>query len=96
MPKKSNHIANSLQYDLFAKEMSEKVSLFDMIDPCINEIEVIAKFNGDIMKIARELDAEAEVIYENYAIITIDKSKLGRLNSHAEIEHLELPKKSIR
>lgn len=92
MPKKSNHIANSLQYDLFAKEMSEKVSLFDMIDPCINEIEVIAKFNGDIMKIARELDAEAEVIYENYAIITIDKSKLGRLNSHAEIEHLELPK----
>lgn len=64
-----------------------------MIEPCENKIEVIAKFNGNIEPILRELDAEAEMIYENYAIITIDRRKLARLNAYPQIVHLELQKK---
>lgn len=64
-----------------------------MFRACVNEIEVIAKFNGNIEGILKELGAVAEFIYENYAIITIDKRKLGRLNSYPQIVHLELQKK---
>ena len=93
MPKKYKNAASSQMYELFATEVSDGFSLDDFIDPSVSEIEVIVKFNGDIESIARELDAEAEIIYENYAIITIDKTKLGRLNSYTQVEHLELPKR---
>lgn len=91
MPKKNKNSPYSHFQELFAREISE-FEITDLNDPDTNEIEVIAKFNGDVESIARELDAEAEIIYQNYAIITIDRTKLGQLNAYPEIEHLELPK----
>ncbi len=56
------------------------------------ETEVIAKFHGDITQIARDLQAEVEILSQEYAIITIDKDKIPRLYFYPQIEHLELPK----
>ncbi|WP_352400765.1 S8 family peptidase [Anaerotignum sp.] len=79
-------------YEIFTREMSNEFPFNGLLDSPTNEIEVIVKFNGDIERIARDLDAEAEIIYQNYAIITIDKTKLNELNSYTEVEHIELPK----
>lgn len=54
--------------------------------------EVIVKFNGDIEGVAKELNAEAEILYQDYAIITLNKDQLPELNFFPEIEHIELPK----
>ncbi|MDO5559637.1 MAG: S8 family peptidase [Oscillospiraceae bacterium] len=55
-------------------------------------VEVIVKFNGDIESAARELMAEAEVLFKEYAIITIDRENISKLYSYSQIESLELPK----
>lgn len=92
MPEKKITSPYSHLYEIYAREMSNEFELTDLLDTPSNKIEVIAKFNGDIKKIASDLGAEAEIIYQNYAIITIDKTKIGDLNSYTEVEHLELPK----
>ena len=57
-----------------------------------NLVEVIVKFNGDIDRIARELDVYPEVLYQGYAIITTPPAKIPKLYEYTEIEHIELPK----
>lgn len=57
-----------------------------------DDIELIAKFNGNLMEISSQLDAEVEILYQGYAIITIDRKKIPQLYSYPQIEHLELPK----
>ena len=57
-----------------------------------NETEVIAKYHGDIGQVARELQAEAEILSPAYAIVTLDRNKIINLYSYPQIEHLELPK----
>lgn len=80
-----NGNVNALEYII----ENEYANLFsDEVDT----IEVIARFSGDINQIAEELDAEVEVLYYSYAIITINKNNLLRLYSHPQIESLELPK----
>lgn len=93
MPKKTNFSAYSQQNELFAAEITNQDEFAEVLPTPTNEIEVIVKFNGDIVKVAEELGAEAEIIYLNYAIITIDKTRIGTLNSYSEVEHIELPKK---
>lgn len=56
------------------------------------KIEVIAKTNGDLQDIAKELNAEIEILIQSYAIITIEKSKLPLLYTYPQIEHIEIPK----
>ncbi len=80
-----NGNVNALEYII----ENEYVNLFD---DEVDTIEVIARFSGDISQIAEELDAEVEVLYYSYAIITINKNNLLRLYSHPQIESLELPK----
>lgn len=55
-------------------------------------VEVIAKYNGDIKMIAAELGASAEILTENYAIITIARKNIPVLYQYTQIENLELPK----
>jgi len=64
----------------------------ELLEGTTNIIEVIAKFNGDANKIREDLDVEVEVLYANYAIITLSRDKLPKLYSHPQIESLELPK----
>ncbi len=93
MPKKTEK-ADSLLNELFAAEITNGTEFAEVLDLLEdeNEIEVIVKFNGDIVKVAEELGAEAEIIYLNYAIVTIDKTRIGELNAYSEVEHIELPK----
>lgn len=92
MLKKRINSKASIINDLFSSEIGNELEIEEDLERASNEIEVIAKFNGDILKVAEELGAEAEIVYENYAIITIDKTKIAKLNSYSQIEHLELPK----
>ncbi|MEA5011702.1 MAG: S8 family peptidase [Angelakisella sp.] len=68
---------------------TSNANLLDVTDELV---EVIVKFSGDIQKVAAELEAQAEVLYQNYAIITIEKNKLPKLYSYQEVENIELPK----
>lgn len=55
-------------------------------------IEVIIKFNGSLEAIAASLDAIAERLSENYAILTLPVSSVPLLPSVINIEFYELPK----
>ncbi|MEA4966270.1 MAG: S8 family peptidase [Oscillospiraceae bacterium] len=60
--------------------------------PESSQFEVIAKFSGDISRIASDLQAEVEILSQGYAIITLDRSKIPELYAYPQIESLELPK----
>ncbi len=57
-----------------------------------DEWEVIIKYNGDILKIAQELNVTVEILSSNYAIVTLTLDKLPLLYDYTEIEHIEPPK----
>ena len=79
-------------------DTDERISAPDAVVPEVQTdesartIEVIAKFNGDIARIAAGLGAEAEILSQGYAIITIDRAKIPELYTYPEVEDLELPK----
>lgn len=54
--------------------------------------EVIVKYNGDIQFVAAEVGAEAEILSERYAILTIEYEKIPLLLNYTEIEYIEPPK----
>ena len=56
------------------------------------EIEVIVKFHGTLTHIAEALGAEAEILSQSYAILTLFPQRLSALYAYPEIEDLELPK----
>ncbi len=56
-------------------------------------MEVIVKYNGDIFSVADRINAFAERLSENYAIITLPESSLEELYSFTEIEDIEIPKR---
>lgn len=62
------------------------------VEEAADQIEVIAKFNGDPNQIASGLEAEVEVLSQDFAIITINRSKVPELYANPQIEDLELPK----
>ncbi len=55
-------------------------------------MEVIVKYNGDIYSAAEAVDALAEPLYSNYAILTLDFDKIDTLKLLPQIEYIELPK----
>lgn len=57
-----------------------------------NKWEVIIKYNGDILKIANELQIEIEILGAGYAIATLELDKIPLLIKYNEIEHIESPK----
>ena len=63
-----------------------------LFDEETEKVEIIAKFSGDIYKVAEELQAEVEVLLQGYAIFTIEREKIPRLYRYPQIENLELPK----
>lgn len=60
--------------------------------PSSNSWEVIVKYNGDIFKIADELQIEIEILGSGYAIATLSLDKIPMLIKYSEIEHVEPPK----
>ena len=54
--------------------------------------EVIVKFSGDIFSVAQDLFGQAELLSDDYAIITIDEGRISELYQYVEIEDIELSK----
>lgn len=61
--------------------------------PDENRVELIVKYHGDLPSIAESLGAEAELLFQGYAIVTIDRDKIPQLYSYPQIENIELPKR---
>lgn len=58
-----------------------------------NEVrEFIVKYNGDIERVSRDLDAVVEILSNQYAIITMRVADIGKLYDYREVEYIELPK----
>lgn len=55
--------------------------------------EIIVKYNGDIFAVAERVNASAEVLSQDYAILTIDRARITELYTFSEIEDIELPKR---
>ncbi|MBR2735655.1 MAG: S8 family serine peptidase [Clostridia bacterium] len=55
-------------------------------------LEVIVKYNGDILSVGRRLGVETEILSENFAIVTLRLGELSRLTEFTEIEAVEAPK----
>jgi minor extracellular serine protease Vpr len=56
------------------------------------EWEVIARFNGSLDPIRTELGAEVELLFQDYAILTLSRDKIPALYAYPQIVHIELPK----
>ena len=63
-----------------------------LIIPQKPKFEVIAKYNGDITKIANSLGIESEILNEAYAILTLNAEQLALIQTYSEVEYIELPK----
>jgi subtilisin family serine protease len=56
------------------------------------DYEVVAKYNGDILRLENELGVSVEILGYNYAIIIADsEEKINRLLDYPEIEYIEKP-----
>ncbi|MEG0855487.1 MAG: bifunctional germination protease/germinant receptor pseudoprotease CspBA [Terrisporobacter sp.] len=56
------------------------------------DYEVIVKYNGDIMKLEKELNVSVEILSPIYAIISSDdSSEFDKLLNYTEIEYIEKP-----
>jgi len=56
------------------------------------QVEVIVKYSGDIRAVAKELGGAAEVLLQNYAILTLPRGNIPALYAYTQVENLELPK----
>ena len=54
--------------------------------------EVIVKFSGDIFSVAQNLFGQAELLSDDYAILTVDEERIYELYQYVEIEDIELSK----
>lgn len=57
-----------------------------------NLYDVIIKYNGDILKVADELEISIEILSQNYAIAKMPRSKIPLLLEYSEVEYIEPPK----
>ena len=56
------------------------------------EYEIIAKYNGDILRLENELNISVEILNDNFAIITsTDPNLFDQLLDYTEIEYIERP-----
>lgn len=55
-------------------------------------LEVIVKYNGDLLNIGALLGADIELLSPDYAIITLPVDRLAELYGFPQIEFIELPK----
>lgn len=64
---------------------------FRIFEPTGN-IEIIIKYHGDLAAIAAKLDAVAEDLNENYAILTLPAYRVPTIVEVPQVEFYELPK----
>ncbi len=71
----------------------DRITRFGASDETREEpFEVIVKYHGDLEKVAAAVNATAEILNDNYAILTLPLRELTQLYQYDEIEYIELPK----
>ena len=55
-------------------------------------VEVIVKYNGDIVSVGQKVGADIEILTSNYAIATLDIRQLNDFYKYKEVEYIEVPK----
>ncbi len=59
----------------------------------MSQTEIIVKYNGDVNAVAAAVGGAAEILSSNYAVITLDDSRILELHNFTEIEDIEVPKR---
>lgn len=83
---------NYLENYVNALERPIENEFSSLLDVNVDIVEIIVRFTGDINDVIRDMEAEAEILYTGYAIITINKKYLSSLYSNPQILSIELPK----
>ncbi len=73
--------------------MADDIWLNDTLQSDPNKWELIVKYHGDLEAIGRVIGAEVEVLYDGYAIVTLEKTAIAKLLTYPEVEHVEPPKR---
>ncbi|MHC1750332.1 MAG: S8 family peptidase [Cellulosilyticaceae bacterium] len=61
--------------------------------PIEDTIQLVVKYNGDIIRVAIEQEGNAQILSEKFAILTIPISNVKNLLAYAQVEYMEIPKK---
>jgi len=57
--------------------------------------QILVKYNGDIQRVAAEQAGVAQIISEQYAVLTVPPANINNLLLYTEVEYMETPKRMI-
>lgn len=57
--------------------------------------QVIVKYNGDIQRVAASEGGVAQLLNNQFAVLTIPQSRVRNLLDYTEVEYIEVPKRAI-
>lgn len=55
--------------------------------------QILVKYNGDIQTVARSEGGIAQIINDQFAVLTVPPQNINNLLNYTEVEYMELPKK---
>ena len=84
----------NLALDATEREREESLQLGVGYDPVEKRWELIVKYSGDIMRLARE-NPEIQVVelMNEYAILNVPESAMDQIVAAPEVEYVEKPKR---
>jgi len=80
---------------IVTKQVTDVTQLIRFEPGLVNEsgmVEIIVKYSGDIESVGAQLNAQVEILNENYAIFTINVDNIAALQTYRQVEYIELPK----
>lgn len=57
--------------------------------------QVLVKYNGDIQSVARSEGGIAQIINNQFAVLTIPEDRIKNLLNYTEVEYIEVPKRAV-
>lgn len=82
----------NLALDATPEERSESLELNVGYDPTTNTWDIIIRYSGDILQLARP-DVIITPLFNNYAIVTLPQSYLKEFAAQPQVEYIEKPKR---
>ena len=57
--------------------------------------QILVKYNGDIQSVARSEGGIAQIINNQFAVLTIPEDRIRNLLNYTEVEYMEVPKRAV-
>lgn len=57
--------------------------------------QILVKYNGDIQSVARNEGGIAQIINNQFAVLTIPEDRIRNLLNYTEVEYMEVPKRAV-